>query len=116
MSGPPAGALPDSTGTTTRVSVKNGGGQADAQGPAGAGQPAVSDNGFVVAFVSDATNLVADDRNGVRDVFVNQDGTIKRVSLGANFAEANGPSSVAGPVGRRPLRGLRLGGRQPRPG
>jgi Tol biopolymer transport system component len=88
----PAGALPDSTGVTTRVSVKNGGAQADAQGPAGAGQPAVSENGFVVAFVSDATNLVADDRNGVSDVFVNQGGTIKRVSLGADFTEANGPS------------------------
>src|SRR5687767_14006567 len=69
---PGAGALPDSTGVTTRVSLKNGGAQADARGPAGAGQPAVSENGFVVAFVSDATNLVPDDTNGVSDVFVNQ--------------------------------------------
>ncbi|HEV7865901.1 MAG TPA: hypothetical protein VGR20_24610, partial [Acidimicrobiia bacterium] len=90
----PAGALPDSTGVTTRASVKSGGAQADAQGPAGAGQPAVSDNGAVVAFVSDATNLVADDHNGVSDVFVSQGGTIKRVSLGAGFSEANGPSST----------------------
>jgi Tol biopolymer transport system component len=89
-----AGALPDSTGATTRVSVKNGGGQAAALGSAGAGQPAVSENGFAVAFVSDATNLVAGDTNGVSDVFVNQGGTIARVSLGANFAEANGPSSA----------------------
>ena len=88
-----AGAVGDSTGVTTRVSVKSGGAQADAQAPAGAGQPAVSDNGSVVAFTSDATNLVADDHNGVSDVFVSQGGTIKRVSLGPNFAEADGASS-----------------------
>ncbi len=90
----PVGALPDSTGLTARVSVKTGGGQITAEGPAGAGQPAVSENGFVVAFVSDATNLVADDTNGVADVFVSQSGVVKRVSLGAGFAEANGPSSA----------------------
>ncbi|MCA1844485.1 MAG: hypothetical protein LC792_15105, partial [Actinobacteria bacterium] len=91
----PAGAVPDSTGVTTRVSLKSGGGQATAQGPAGAGQPAVSDTGAApsVAFTSEAANLVADDHNGASDVFVAQGGTIKRVSLGANFAEANGPSS-----------------------
>jgi Tol biopolymer transport system component len=87
------GALPDSTGVTTRVSVQTGGGQATAEGPAAAGGPAVSENGFVVAFVSDATNLVAGDTNGVADVFVSQSGAIKRVSLGADFAQANGPSS-----------------------
>jgi Tol biopolymer transport system component len=90
---PRATALPDSTGATTRVSVKNGGGQAAAQGPAGAGQPAVSEKGFNVAFTSDATNLVAGDTNGVSDVFVNQGGAISRVSLGPNFVEANGASS-----------------------
>ncbi|HKY74786.1 MAG TPA: hypothetical protein VJS45_01495, partial [Acidimicrobiia bacterium] len=90
----PVGALPDSAGLTTRVSVKTGGAEATAEGPAGAGQPAVSENGFVVAFVSDATNLVADDTNGVADVFVSQSGAIKRVSLGAGFAQANGPSSA----------------------
>jgi Tol biopolymer transport system component len=88
-----AGALPDSTGVTSRVSVKTGGAQADAQGPAGAGQPAVSDTLSVVAFVSDATNLVSDDRNGVSDVFVSQLGTIRRASLGAD-TEPNGPSSA----------------------
>src|ERR1044071_9956396 len=91
---PAADAQPDSTGVTSRVSVKTGGGQAAAQGPAGAGQPAVSENGFVVAFTSDATNLVDDDHNGVSDVFTNQSGTIKRVSLGPNFTEADGPSSA----------------------
>ena len=89
----PAGGLGDSTGVTSRVSVKTGGGQVDAQGPAGAGQPAVSDTLGVVAFVSDATNLVPDDRNGVSDVFVRQNGVVTRVSLGSGFSEANGPSS-----------------------
>jgi Tol biopolymer transport system component len=88
-----ASSLPDSTGITTRVSVKTGGGEADAEAPAGAGQPAVSDNAAVVAFVSDAGNLVADDHNAASDVFVTQNGVIKRVSLGPDFAEANGPSS-----------------------
>ncbi|MCA1844643.1 MAG: hypothetical protein LC792_15915, partial [Actinobacteria bacterium] len=91
---PPAGAAPDSTGVTTRVSTRSGGGQATAQGPAGAGQPAVSDTGAApsVAFTSDATNLVTDDHNGASDVFVTQGGTIWRVSLGNNFTEANGNS------------------------
>jgi hypothetical protein len=69
----PAGALPDSTGTTTRVSVRSGGGQAEAQGPAAAGQPAVSGDGASVAFASDAANLVGGNRNGESDVFVSQD-------------------------------------------
>jgi Tol biopolymer transport system component len=89
---PAAGVVPDSTGLTTRVSVRTGGGEAEARGPAAAGQPAVSDNG-AVAFVSDATNLVPDDRNGVSDIFVAQNNVITRVSLGAAFAEGNGPSS-----------------------
>ena len=87
-----AAAASDSTGVTTRVSVKSGGGQSDARGPAGAGQAAVSDNGQVVAFTSDATNLVPGDTNGVSDVFVSEGGTITRVSLGPNFAQADGPS------------------------
>src|SRR5437868_7093881 len=88
---PAAGALPDSTGVTTRASVKTGGAQANAQGPAAAGRPAVADNG-AVAFASDATNLVPDDHNAASDVFVSQNGIITRVSLGPNGAEANGPS------------------------
>ena len=106
-----AGAVPDSTGVTSRVSVKTGGAQADAEVPAGAGQPAVSDNGAVVAFVSDATNLVPDDHNGVADVFVSQNGTIKRVSLGANFTEADGPSGLDTLPGTHPQVALSADGR-----
>ena len=89
-----AGATGNSTGTTTRVSVKTGGGQAAAQGPASAGRPAVADNGSVVAFASDATNLVPNDHNGVSDVFVNAGGTITRVSVRTDFGEADGSSSA----------------------
>ena len=50
----------------TRVSVGPGGAQAD--GPSS--EPVVSNNGQFVAFVSEATNLVLDDGNGVADIFV----------------------------------------------
>ncbi|HVW32831.1 MAG TPA: hypothetical protein VHL53_09865, partial [Acidimicrobiia bacterium] len=88
----PVGALGDSTGTTTRVSVRTGGAQAAARGPATAGQPAVADNGSAVAFTSDATNLVPGDRNGVTDVFVNAGGSIERVSVRSDGGEADGAS------------------------
>jgi Tol biopolymer transport system component len=53
-------------GTTERVSVTNGGGQAD-----GASLwPAMSGDGRFVVFESDATNLVPGDTNGAMDVFV----------------------------------------------
>lgn len=54
------------TGQTTRVSVNSGGIQADASSM----RPALSADGRYVAYFSDATNLVANDSNGTRDVFV----------------------------------------------
>ena len=44
----------------------------------------MSTDGRYVAFASDATNLVPDDTNGVRDIFVhdNQTGLTERVSVG----------------------------------
>ena len=72
----------------------------------------------LVAFQSDATNLVAGDTNGVTDVFIwfrpkgNQglslpkgSGSLQRVSVGAGGAEANGPSrnpSLDGSVAKSP--------------
>jgi Tol biopolymer transport system component len=55
----------------------------------------VSTNGRYVAFVSDANNLVANDTNGYRDVFVRDrlNGTNFLVSVGLNGAAANGMSS-----------------------
>jgi len=52
---------------------------------------AISADGRYVPFVSDATNLVEGDTNGVRDVFVRdlQEGVTKRVSVGPDGAQAN---------------------------
>ena len=57
------------TGMTTRDSVSDEG----SEGNYGSYSPAISGDGRYVAFDSDATNLVADDTNGVADVFVRDD-------------------------------------------
>jgi Tol biopolymer transport system component len=54
------------TGATTRVSVTTAGDQAEG----GSYSPSISADGRYVAFLSDATNLVAGDTNRLRDVFV----------------------------------------------
>ena len=85
------------TGITKMVSVA-------ASGEAGNGDcyaPAISGDGKSVAFESNATNLVQEDKNGVRDVFIWQaaTNTIKKVSMGAGGKEANAnsyESSVSG--------------------
>ncbi|GBD25730.1 Protein TolB [bacterium HR30] len=58
--------------------------------------PAISTDGCIVAFFSDASNLVERDRNEARDVFVRDrcNDTIERVSVASNGAEANGPSQI----------------------
>ncbi len=55
-----------SSGRTTRISIGPGPSQANGASLA----PAADADGGVVAFESDATNLVAGDTNGVRDIFV----------------------------------------------
>jgi Tol biopolymer transport system component len=73
-------------GTTTRVSTTSGG----AEGDGHAGDPAVSENGRVVAFASLATDLVPGDANGDQDVFVKDlaTGATTRVSTDAAGARA----------------------------
>jgi hypothetical protein len=80
---------------TTRVSVGPGGVQGDGNSVI-FGQ-AVSNTGQFVAFESAATNLVAGDSNGVRDVFVRDRtaGTTTRVSVDNTGAQANGESRVS---------------------
>ena len=75
------------TGATTRVSVDSAGAQANDN----SFRPAISDDGRFVAFRSDATNLVAGDTNGVRDVFVHdrQTGATERVSVDSAGAQGN---------------------------
>jgi Tol biopolymer transport system component len=78
-------------GTTRRVSVSSSG----AGGNGASLFPAISGNGNVVAFVSDATNLVAGDINGNQDVFVRvrSTGLTQIVSLGNGGEAANNISA-----------------------
>ncbi len=81
------------TGTTERVSVDSSGNQAN-DGLCrfyACGGPSISANGRFVAFISAATNLVANDTNGERDVFVHnrQSGTTQRVSVDSSGNQAN---------------------------
>jgi hypothetical protein len=82
-------------GTTGRVSVADGGGQAD--GPSSLfAQPVISDNGAAVAFVSFASNLTAQGVNNCSgspqepfmdwcaEVYWNNGSVTKRVSIAAN--------------------------------
>jgi Tol biopolymer transport system component len=76
------------TDTTTRVSVNSAG----QQGNNHSAWPAVSVDGRLVAFDSEASNLVPGDTNGVMDVFVHDrnTGVTERVSVDNDGNEANG--------------------------
>ena len=78
------------TSTTTRVSVATGGIQANNTSRAGF----LSADARWVVFESDATNLVAGDTNGVRDLFVHdrQTGATTRVSVATGGGQVNGES------------------------
>lgn len=123
-------AAPASAGifgtTPIPISVTGSGGGAD--GPSG-GATISGDNrkGRLAAFHSEASNLVAGDTNGVADVFVysrprgargttrlgagpaRPAGGLRRVSVAADGAQANGPSTNPSLDGR-----LRLGDRDVR--
>src|SRR5687768_6725538 len=68
------------------------------QGNADSYGPVLSRSGRFAAFGSAATNLVAGDTNGARDVFLHdgKSGRTVRVSLGDGGAQANGDSGGAG--------------------
>ncbi len=65
------------------------------QGNGDSSTPAMSADGRLVAFASDASNLVANDTNRASDIFVcdRETGTITRVSVGPNGLQANCPDS-----------------------
>jgi Tol biopolymer transport system component len=82
------------SGTTERASVSSAGAQAiDFESR----NPSISGDGRYVAFSSAAANLVPGDSNLKIDVFVRdrQGKTTRRVSLGYDGSEANGPSFAA---------------------
>jgi Tol biopolymer transport system component len=81
------------TSVTSRISVDSLGGEADF----GSFDPKLSGDGLCVVFESDATNLVMDDFNGLRDVFARHRdlATTERVSVNQSNQEANGESSDA---------------------
>lgn len=80
-------------GSNERVSVASGGEQGDGSSAG----PTSSGDARRIAFFSEATNLVPDDRNGRRDVFVRDrvDETTRRISLAPDGSEADGASDIA---------------------
>lgn len=73
------------TGTTERVSVSSSGGE----GNASSFSPSISDDGRLVTFDSNASDLVTGDGNGVSDVFVHDRTTnvTERVSVDGSGAD-----------------------------
>lgn len=76
---------------TTRVSL----GASAAEGNAASGNGCISGSGFVVAFESNATNLVIGDSNGVKDVFVRDlnNSLTTRVSVESGNFQVSGASA-----------------------
>ncbi|MDI6106012.1 hypothetical protein QLQ12_46350 [Actinoplanes sp. NEAU-A12] len=81
-------------GVTERVSVSSGGTQA----ADGGDEPMVSADGRFVSFISSSPDLVADDTNDGRDVFLRdrRNGTTTRVNLTATGGQADGVDSGTG--------------------
>ncbi len=79
--------------TTERVSVDNSGNEGD--GPSGG--PVVSADGRFVAFDSNATNLVPNDTNVTKDIFVRDRGTgmTERVNVSNSGQEADSQSGFS---------------------
>jgi len=78
------------SGLTERVNLSSDEEQANASGSG----PTVSEDGRFVAFYSDATNLVPDDTNDLKDVFVHDRvaGTTERVSISTSGEQGDGNS------------------------
>ncbi|MBI3818313.1 MAG: PD40 domain-containing protein [Planctomycetes bacterium] len=76
---------------TERASLANTGGE----GNDDSSFPSISADGRFVVFESHATNLVANDQNHARDIFVRDRllGTTERVSVATDGTEANGASA-----------------------
>jgi Tol biopolymer transport system component len=66
-------------------------------GSAASDEPSISADGSAVAFQSNAANLVVNDTNGVRDIFLRDviSNVTSRVSIATDGSEANGESAEA---------------------
>jgi len=78
--------------TSERVSISSSGDQ----GNGNSDYASMTPDGRFVAFASEASNLVADDTNGVRDIFVHDrlNDTTERVSVTSNGTQLNGASNI----------------------
>lgn len=88
----------DMSGTTIRASVSD----TEAQANGASTRPAISWGGTVVAFESDASNLIDTDTNGATDVFVRNTGagttlraSVYGPSIGGSQSISNQPSQYA---------------------
>ena len=79
------------SGSTERVSVGTSGIEANAKSEKDLGQFDISGDGRYVVFTSSASNLVADDTNGVHDVFIHdrQTKATSRVSVDSSGNQGN---------------------------
>jgi Tol biopolymer transport system component len=84
----------NATPPTERVSVSSSGTQANGNSQGMGMAPALSDNGQIVAFYSDANNLVENDLNSAADVFVRdrEAGNTELISMNLSGTSGNGPS------------------------
>ena len=81
------------------------------------GGPSMSGDGRLVAFMADAANLSPDDKDALGDIYVrdldsHETILVSRAS-GADGVKANEASLSPDDLGRRPVRGVRLGGDEP---
>src|SRR5437773_163044 len=81
---------------TTRQTVRVSADSAGTQGNGSSFSPSLSADGQLVAFASDATNLVPGDTNGVKDIFVRDlmTGQTERMSVDSGGIEGNGDSFI----------------------
>ena len=81
------------TGNTERVSVATNGAEANGD----SFDVDISSDGLMVSFMSEATNLVANDTNGKRDIFVHDriTGKTERVSIASDGTQADEDSSFS---------------------
>ena len=103
--------------TTVLVSRASGKFGPKAAGAFYFGGPRMSGDGRLVAFMADAANLSPDDKDALGDIYVrdldaNETILASRAS-GADGVKANEVLVPARHLGRRPVRGVRLGGDEP---